>query len=123
MNIKPGLQFDRGVKDLVGLLFPVSLTYVKENPVPDPSVLRGSSIVEANALILTTRNNKLPLPVGWDICWSASANMFSLHGLWYSVCKIVSLSLVGWLGRKQQTGDAPEDRRDTPSRAAVYFSV
>lgn len=58
LSIKPGL--------LVGLLIPVSLTYVKENPVPDPSFLRGSFIVEAKALILTMLDNKLSLPVGND---------------------------------------------------------
>lgn len=75
LSLKPGLQFDRRVKELVGLLFPVSFTYVKENPVPDPSFLRGSFIVEANALILTTLDNKLSLPVGNDyICKKNDGN-------------------------------------------------
>ena len=34
--IKPGLQFDTCVKNLVGLLFPVDLNYVKMNPSPEP---------------------------------------------------------------------------------------
>ena len=54
------------MRELVGLLFPVSLTYVKENPVPNPSFLCGSFIVEANASILTTLDSKLSLPVGND---------------------------------------------------------
>ena len=66
MSIKPGLQFDGRVKELVGLIFPVSATYVKENPVPNPSFLRESFVVEANAMILTTVDNKLSLPVGND---------------------------------------------------------
>ena len=54
------------MRELVGLLFPVSLTYVKENPVPNPSFLCGSFIVEANASILTALDSKLSLPVGND---------------------------------------------------------
>ena len=66
MSLKPGLQFDRRVKELVGLLFPVSVTYAKENCFPDPRFLRESFVVEANALVVTTLDNKLSLPVGND---------------------------------------------------------
>ena len=59
MSIKPGLQFDGRVKELVGLIFPVSATHVKKDPVPDPSFLRESFVVETNAMILTTVDNKL----------------------------------------------------------------
>ncbi|KAL9977906.1 hypothetical protein ACROYT_G015369 [Oculina patagonica] len=62
MNSKPGLQFYGRVKELVGLIFPVNATYVKE----DPSFLCDSFVVEANAIILTTVDNKLSLPVGSD---------------------------------------------------------
>lgn len=52
--------------------------------------------------------------------------MFALCQLWYSVCEIDSVSLVGRLQRKQQTGDASaftrEERRGTRSRAAVSRS-
>lgn len=66
MSLKPGLQFDRHIKELVGLLFPVSFTYAKENSVPDPSFLRESFVVKANALVVTKLDNKLSLPVGND---------------------------------------------------------
>ena len=66
MSIKPGLQFDGRVKELVGLIFPVCATYLKENPVADPSFLRESFVVKANSMILTTVDNKLSLPVGND---------------------------------------------------------
>ena len=66
MSLKPGLQFDRRLKELVGLLFPVTLAFAKENPLPDPSFLRDSFVVEANALVVTALDNKLSLPVGND---------------------------------------------------------
>ena len=76
MSLKPGLQFDPQVKELVGLLFPVSVTYVKENSVPDPRFLCESFIVEAIALVVTTLDNKLSLPVGNDYtCKKTDGNL------------------------------------------------
>ena len=64
LSLKPGLQFDRRLKELVGLVFPVTHRYVKDNAEPDPTVLRDSFVVEANAVVITTLDNKLSLPVG-----------------------------------------------------------
>ena len=61
MSLKPGLQFDRRLKELVGLLFPVTLAFPKENPLPDPSFLHDSFVVEANALVVTALDNKLQI--------------------------------------------------------------
>ena len=66
LSLKPGLQFDRRVKELVGLIFPVDLDYVRSNPVPDPNEMRRAFVVEANAAVVTTLDNKLSLPIGTD---------------------------------------------------------
>lgn len=66
LSLKPGLQFDRRVKELVGLIFPVDLNYVKNNPVPDPNEMRKAFVVEANSAVVTTLDNKLSLPLGND---------------------------------------------------------
>ena len=66
LSLKPGLQFDRRLKELVGLVFPVTHRYVKDNAEPDPTVLRDSFVVEANAVVIATLDNKLSLPVGND---------------------------------------------------------
>ena len=66
MSIKPGLQFDTGVKELVGLLFPVDLEYVKSTPSPDPATLKGSFVTEVNCEIITSLDNNLSLPVGLE---------------------------------------------------------
>ena len=65
MSLKPGLQFDR-LTELVGLLFPVTLSYTKDNPEPDPTTLHDSFVLKANALVITSLDNKLSLPVGND---------------------------------------------------------
>lgn len=64
ISIKPGLQFDTRLKNLVGLLFPVDLDYVKANPSPDPATLKSSFVTEVNCEIITSLDNNLSLPVG-----------------------------------------------------------
>lgn len=64
MSLKPGLQFDSRLKELVGLLFPVNLAYVQAHPKPDPQMLKKSFVTEADAVVLTTLDGKLSLPVG-----------------------------------------------------------
>lgn len=64
MSLKPGLQFDSRLKELVGLVFPVDLAYVQANPNPDPQMLKTSFVTEADAGVLTTLDGKLSLPVG-----------------------------------------------------------
>lgn len=64
MSLKPGLQFDSRLKELVGLLFPVNLAYVQAYPKPDPQMLKKSFVTEADAVVLTTLDGKLSLPVG-----------------------------------------------------------
>lgn len=64
MSIKPSLQFDTHLKNLVGLLFPVDLNYVKANPSPDPATLKSSFVTEVNCEIITSLDNNLSLPVG-----------------------------------------------------------
>lgn len=64
MSLKPGLQFDSRLKELVGLVFPVDLEYVQANPRPDPQMLKTSFVTEADASVLTTLDGKLTLPVG-----------------------------------------------------------
>ena len=64
MSIKPGLQFDTRLKNLVGLLFPVDLDYVKANPSPEPVTLKSSFVTEVNCEIVTLLDNNLSLPVG-----------------------------------------------------------
>lgn len=66
MSIKPGLQFDTSVKELVGLLFPVDLEYVKATPSPDPGTLKVSFVTEVNCEIITSLDNNLSLPVGLE---------------------------------------------------------
>ena len=50
--IKPGLQFDTRVKNLVGLLFPVDINYVKVNPSPKPETLKRAFVTEVNCQIV-----------------------------------------------------------------------
>ena len=64
MSLKPGLQFDSRLKELVGLLFPVNLAYVQAHPKPDSHMLKKSFVMEADAVVLTTLDEKLSLPVG-----------------------------------------------------------
>lgn len=66
MSIKPGLQFDTRIKELVGLLFPVDLEYVESTPSPDPATLKGSFVTEVNCEIITSLDNNLSLPVGLE---------------------------------------------------------
>ena len=66
LSLKPGLQFDRRIKELVGLIFPVDLNYVKNNPVPGRSEMRKAFVVEANSAVVTTLDNKLSFPLGND---------------------------------------------------------
>lgn len=66
MSIKPGLQFDTRVKELVGLLFPVDLEYVKATPSPDPGTLKVSFVTEVNCEIITSLDSNLSLPVGLE---------------------------------------------------------
>ena len=64
MSLKPGLQFDSLLKELVGLLFPVNLAYVQAHPKPDAQMLKKSFVTKADAVVLTTFDGKLSLPVG-----------------------------------------------------------
>ena len=64
--IKPGLQFDTRVKNLVGLLFPVDLDYVKMNPSPEPESLKTAFVTEVNCENVTSLDNRLSLPVGLE---------------------------------------------------------
>ena len=64
MSLKPGLQFDSCLKELVGLVFPVDLAYVQANPKPDPQMLKMSFVTEADAVVFTTLVGKLSLLVG-----------------------------------------------------------
>jgi len=66
MSIKPALQFDTCVKELVGLLFPVDLEYVKANPSPDSRTLKVSLVTEVNCEIITSLDNNLSLPVSLE---------------------------------------------------------
>lgn len=56
----------------MGLIFPVDLDYVRNNPVPDPKEMHRAFVVEANAGVVATLDNKRSLPIGTD---------FSLKGL------------------------------------------
>ncbi|CAB3990383.1 Hypothetical predicted protein [Paramuricea clavata] len=64
--IKPGLQFDTRVKNLVGLLFPVDLDYVKMNPSPKPEGLKTEFVTEVNCENVTSLDNRLSLPVALE---------------------------------------------------------
>lgn len=64
ISIKPGLQFDTRLKDLVGFLFPVKFDYVKTNPSLDPATLKASFVTEVNCRIITSLDNNFSLPVG-----------------------------------------------------------
>lgn len=64
--IKPGLQFDTRVKNLVGLLFPVDLDYVRMNLSPEPETLKTAFVTEVNCEIVTSLDNRLSLPVGLE---------------------------------------------------------
>ena len=64
MSLKPGLEFDSHLKELVGLTFPVTPEYTKENPEPEPELLKKEFITKANAEVITTLDGKLSLPVG-----------------------------------------------------------
>ena len=64
--IKPGLQFDTRVKNLVGLLFPVDLDYVKMNPSPEPESLKTAFVTEVNCENVTSLDNRLSRPVGLE---------------------------------------------------------
>ena len=66
MSIIPGLQFDTHVKELVGLLFPVDLEYVKATPSPDPGTLKVSFVTEVNSEKVTSLDNNLSPPVGLE---------------------------------------------------------
>lgn len=61
MNLMPSLQFNRRLTELVGLLFPVTLSYTKDNPDPDTTTLHDSFVLEANASVITSLDNKLQL--------------------------------------------------------------
>ena len=50
----------------MGLIFPVDLDYVRNNPVPDLNEMRRALVVEANAAVVTTLDNELSLPIGTD---------------------------------------------------------
>lgn len=85
MSIKPGLQFDTRIKELVGLLFPVDLEYVESTPSPDPATLKGSFVTEVNCEIITSLDNNLSLPVGLEFTGNV-ANRIMKRAVQLQIC-------------------------------------
>ena len=62
--VKPGLQYDDTHHCIVGLIEPIDINFVKENPEPNNDELKSKMVSEADVTFLTALDNSVSMPVG-----------------------------------------------------------
>ena len=66
MAIKPSGDLDLSSNLIVGLAKPIDLQFVKDNPYPEPDIIRENLYTEAGAIIASTLDNKASLHIAHD---------------------------------------------------------
>lgn len=74
MAIKPSGDFDIESNTIVGMTHKIDLSYVKENPLPDPDLLKRSMYTEAGAVIGTALDSSVGLLVANDFLTSRTSS-------------------------------------------------
>ncbi len=64
MVIKPGLNFDKYTKKVVGLTNVVDIEFIRQNPQPTKEFLRSHMATTAEASVITSLDGQFSLPVG-----------------------------------------------------------
>ena len=66
--LKPGLEFDRRLKKVVGLVNPLEPRMFTNSTIPEPKEIKDKLITSAEVIYATTFDNRASIPVGVKIC-------------------------------------------------------
>ena len=61
--LKPGLEFDRRQKLVIGLVHNVDAEFVRKHPIPDPGAIKKNLIINADISYATAQDNGASMPV------------------------------------------------------------